>query len=193
MEYGFFAFLSRVKYIRRWGLMRNTRDENLAEHSLETAMLSHALAVIRNRVFNKSLNADRAASLAVFHDVTETVTGDMPTPIKYYNPEIKEAYKEVEAVANKKLLEMLPEDLRPDYKPFFDHSGEDPELLKLLKAADKISALIKCVEEENSGNREFSKAKISIMESIEKMDIPEANTFVEEFLPSYGLTIDELN
>ena len=109
------------------------------------------------------------------------------------NPEIKEAYKKVEIVANQKLLEMLPEDLRPDYEPFFDHSGEDPELLKLLKAADKISALIKCVEEENSGNREFSKAKTSIMESIEKMGIPEAKTFVEEFLPSYGLTIDELN
>jgi 5'-deoxynucleotidase len=117
----------------------------------------------------------------------------MPTPIKYYNPEIKEAYKEVEAVANKKLLEMLPEDLRPDYKPYFDHSGEDPELLKLLKAADKISALIKCVEEENSGNREFSKAKISILDSINEMEIPEAKVFVEEFLPSYGLTIDELN
>jgi 5'-deoxynucleotidase len=185
--------LSRMKYINRWGLMNNTSRENISEHSHQTAILAHCLVMIHNKRFNGSLSPERAALLAVYHDSTEIITGDMPTPIKYYNPEIKEAYKEVEAVANKKLLEMLPEDLRPDYKPFFDHSGEDPELLKLLKAADKISALIKCVEEENSGNREFSKAKISIMESIEKMDIPEAKTFVEEFLPSYGLTIDELN
>ena len=189
----FYAMLSRMKNINRWGLMRNTRNENLSEHTLEVAFIAHALAVIGNKRLGKNINADKVAVSAMFHDTSEIITGDMPTPIKYYNPEIKEAYKEVEAVANKKLLGMLPEDLRPDYEPFFDHSGEDPELLKLLKAADKISALIKCVEEENSGNREFSKAKISIMESIEKMGIPEAKTFVEEFLPSYGLTIDELN
>lgn len=131
--------------------------------------------------------------LAMYHDCSEILTGDMPTPIKYYNPEIKEAYKKIETVANEKLLEMLPEDLRPDYEAFFDHSGEDPELLKLLKAADKISALIKCIEEENSGNHEFSKAKETVMSSIAEMELPEATTFINEFLPSYGLTIDELN
>jgi 5'-deoxynucleotidase len=191
--YNFFAYMARMKLIRRWSLMKSVTDENIAEHSAQVAQIAHAIAVIANRVYGRDVNADRITTLALYHESSEVITGDLPTPIKYYNPEIKEAYKEVEAVANKKLLEMLPEDLRPDYKPFFEHSGEDPELLKLLKAADKISALIKCVEEENSGNREFSKAKISIMESIEKMDIPEANTFVEEFLPSYGLTIDELN
>ena len=129
--------------------------------------------------------------LAMYHDCSEILTGDMPTPIKYYNPEIKEAYKEVEAVANKKLLEMLPEDLRPDYKPFFDHSGEDPELLKLLKAADKISALIKCVEEGKSGNREFASAEKSTRESIAALKCPEADYFIENFLPAFLETIDE--
>ena len=117
----------------------------------------------------------------------------MPTPIKYYTPEIKAAYKEVEAVANEKLLSMLPEDLREDYRPLFCHEKEDEELLELLKAADKLSALVKCVEEENAGNREFVKAKQSILRSIEEMRLPEADAFVEEFLPSYGLTVDELN
>ena len=182
-----------MKHIFRWSLMKNSQQESLSVHTLDTAVIAHCLGLLRNRRFDKSLNAEKAALIGLYHDSTEILTGDMPTPIKYYNPEIKEAYKEVEAVANKKLLEMLPEDLRLDYKPYFDHSGEDPELLKLLKAADKISALIKCVEEENSGNREFSKAKISIMESIAEMQLPEADTFVRDFLPSYGLTIDELN
>ena len=192
-ESRFYAYISRMKHIFRWSLMKNSQQESLSVHTLDTAVIAHSLGILRNRRFGGNCNVERLVMLAMYHDCSEILTGDMPTPIKYYNPEIKEAYKEVEAVANKKLLEMLPEDLRPDYKPFFDHSGEDPELLKLLKAADKISALIKCVEEENSGNREFSKAKISILESIEKMEIPEATTFVEEFLPSYGLTIDELN
>jgi len=173
--------------------MKNSQQESLSVHTLDTAVIAHCLGLLRNRRFGGNCDVERLVMLAMYHDCSEILTGDMPTPIKYYNPEIKEAYKQVEAVANNKLLEMLPEDLRPDYKPFFDHSDEDPELLKLLKAADKISALIKCVEEENSGNREFSKAKTSILESIKEMNLPEADTFVEEFLPSYGLTIDELN
>ncbi len=192
-ESKFYAYISRMKHIFRWSLMKNIQPESISVHTLDTAVVAHCLGVLRNRRFQGNCDVQRLVMLAMYHDCSEILTGDMPTPIKYYNPDIKEAYKKVEAVANRKLLEMLPEDLRPDYEMFFDHSGEDPELLKLLKAADKISALIKCIEEENSGNHEFSKAKISIMTSLEEMEIPEVKTFLTEFLPSYGLTIDELN
>lgn len=192
-ESRFYAYLSRMKHIFRWSLMKNSQRESLSVHTLDTAVIAHALGLLRNRRFGGSCDVERLVLLAIYHDCSEILTGDMPTPIKYYNPEIKAAYKEVEAVANKKLVEMLPEDLRADYAPLLEHSGEDPELLKLLKAADKISALVKCVEEENSGNKEFSKAKLSITESIKEMHLPEADAFVSEFLPSYGLTIDELN
>lgn len=192
-ESRFYAYISRMKHIFRWSLMKNSQEESLSVHTLDTAVIAHCLGLLRNRRFGGSCDVERLVMLAMYHDCSEILTGDMPTPIKYYNPEIKEAYKKVEIVANQKLLEMLPEDLRPDYEPLFIHANEDPELLKLLKAADKISALIKCVEEENSGNKEFSKAKISITESIKEMKLPEADTFIKEFLPSYGLTIDELN
>ena len=192
-ESRFYAYLSRMKHIFRWSLMKNSQQESLSVHTLDTAVIAHALGLLRNRRFGGSCDVERLVLLAIYHDCSEILTGDMPTPIKYYNPEIKAAYKEVEAVANKKLVEMLPEDLREDYAPLLEHDGEDPELLKLLKAADKISALVKCVEEENSGNKEFSKAKLSIMESIKEMRLPEADAFISEFLPSYGLTIDELN
>ena len=192
-ESRFYAYISRMKHIFRWSLMKNSQEESLSVHTLDTAVIAHCLGVLRNRRFKGNCDVERLVMLAMYHDCSEILTGDMPTPIKYYNPEIKEAYKKVEVIANRKLLDMLPEDLRPDYEPYFDHSDEDPELLKLLKAADKISALIKCVEEENSGNREFSKAKISILQSIAEMQLPEADTFIRDFLPSYGLTIDELN
>lgn len=192
-ESRFYAYLSRMKHIFRWSLMKNSQQESLSVHTLDTAVIAHALGLLRNRRFGGSCDVERLVLLAIYHDCSEIITGDMPTPIKYYNPEIKEAYKKVESVANRKLIEMLPEDLRADYAPLLEHSREDPELLKLLKAADKISALVKCVEEENSGNKEFSKAKLSIMKAIEDMRLPEADTFIEEFLPSYGLTIDELN
>lgn len=192
-ESRFYAYLSRMKHIFRWSLMKNSQQESLSVHTLDTAVIAHALGLLRNRRFGGSCDVERLVLLAIYHDCSEILTGDMPTPIKYYNPEIKAAYKEVEAVASKKLVEMLPEDLRADYAPLLEHGGEDPELLKLLKAADKISALVKCVEEENSGNKEFSKAKLSIMESIKEMRLPEADAFISEFLPSYGLTIDELN
>ena len=192
-ESRFYAYLSRMKHIFRWSLMKNSQQESLSVHTLDTAVIAHALGLLRNRRFGGSCDVERLVLLAIYPDCSEILTGDMPTPIKYYNPEIKAAYKEVEAVANKKLVEMLPEDLRADYAPLLEHGGEDPELLKLLKAADKISALVKCVEEENSGNKEFSKAKLSIMESIKEMRLPEADAFISEFLPSYGLTIDELN
>ena len=192
-ESRFYAYLSRMKHIFRWSLMKNSQQESLSVHTLDTAVIAHALGLLRNRRFGGSCDVERLVLLAIYHDCSEILTGDMPTPIKYYNPEIKAAYKEVEAVANKKLVEIRPEDLRADYAPLLEHGGEDPELLKLLKAADKISALVKCVEEENSGNKEFSKAKLSIMESIKEMRLPEADAFISEFLPSYGLTIDELN
>lgn len=192
-ESRFYAYLSRMKHIFRWSLMKNSQQESLSVHTLDTAVIAHALGLLRNRRFGGNCDVERLVLLSIYHDCSEILTGDMPTPIKYYNPEIKTAYKEVEAVANEKLAAMLPDDLREDYRPLLTHEGEDPELLKLLKAADKISALVKCVEEENSGNKEFSKAKISIMKSIMDMNIPEAEVFVKEFLPSYGLTIDELN
>ena len=192
-ESRFYAYLSRMKHIFRWSLMKNSQEESLSVHTLDTAVIAHALGLLRKRRFGGECDVERLVLLAIYHDCSEILTGDMPTPIKYYNPEIKDAYKKVESVANNKLIAMAPEDLREDYASLLDHSGEDKELLKLLKAADKISALVKCVEEENSGNREFSKAKISIMKSIEDMKLPEADALIKECLPSYGLTIDELN
>ena len=189
----FYAYLSRMKHIFRWSLMKNSQQESLSVHTLDTAVIAHCLGLLRNRRFGGSCDVNRLVLLAMYHDCSEILTGDMPTPIKYYNPEIKAAYKEVEAVANEKLVSMLPEDLRGDYRPLFCHEGEDPELLRLLKAADKLSALVKCIEEENAGNREFVKAKQSTLKAIEEMRLPEVDAFIKEFLPSYGLTVDELN
>ena len=190
--YHFFAMLSRMKYINRWGLMHNTRSENLCEHSFEAAVIAHALAVLRNRRFGGHADEDRAAVLALFHDSTEIVTGDMPTPVKYYSPRIRSAYREVEKVAREKLLGFLPEDLRQDYRPLLGEPLEsDRELLPLVKAADKLSAIIKCVEEQRMGNREFASAEATLRKAVEDMHLPEANCFVEEFLPSYSLTLDE--
>lgn len=193
MESSFFAMLSRMKYIHRWALMRNSYPENISEHSLEVAILAHALAMIGNRRLGKALDADRAAVIALFHDAPEIITGDMPTPIKYYNTETKDAFKNVEDEAARRLIGLLPEDLRQDYEPlFFPQPGEE-ELRKLVKAADRLSALIKCLEEEKTGNREFSGAGASIRERLLEMGLPEAEIFVREFLPAYEKTLDELN
>lgn len=190
--YHFFAMLSRMKYINRWGLMRNTRSENICEHSLETALLAHALATIGNEKFGKQYLADRAAMLAVLHDASEIITGDLPTPVKYHSEEIRKAYGEVEELAVEHLVSMLPEELRPPYRELMTMAGErDQELLPIVKAADKLSALIKCVEERRSGNHDFHKAEQTIRTSIEEMKLPEADYFLKEFLPSYGLTIEE--
>jgi 5'-deoxynucleotidase len=188
----FFAMISRMKYIDRWALMRNAHNENLSEHSLEVSIIAHALVLIHNRRFGGSLNAERAALLAVFHDAPESLTGDMPTPVKYHNEQVRNAYKTVEESACEALISMLPQDLKEDYKPFFFAREEDKPLWRFVKAADKISALIKCVEEEKAGNREFEKAKESIMNNIHQMDMPEADCFVEEFLPSFSLTLDDI-
>ena len=186
MEYNFFATISRMKYIERWALMRNSRSENLSEHSLEVAMIAHALCVIGNVRHGKNLNADKAALIGLYHDASEIITGDMPTPVKYYNPEIREAYKQVETIAEYKLLEKLPSDLRPAYQEIFkgQMTNEDKEMRKLVKAADKLSAYIKCIEEEKSGNTEFSTAKQTINKSLEKLrlELPEVNDFINEFI-----------
>ena len=186
----FFAMISRMKYIDRWGLMNNTKTENISEHSLETAILAHALVNIANVRLNEHLDADKAAVIAMFHDASEIITGDMPTPIKYYNPEIKNAYKTVEKVAEQRLLSLLPEDLQAVYRPVI--SNEDAVLERYVKAADKLSALIKCIEEVRMGNNEFLKAKESTEQAIEQMELPALKIFMEECIPSYYLTLDEL-
>ncbi len=194
--YNFFAAISRMKYIERWALMRNSRAENLSEHSMEVAMIAHALCVIGNARYGKKLNADRAAVIGIYHDASEIITGDMPTPVKYYNEKIKTAYKQVEAVAQYGLLNKLPKDLRKVYEPVFRQPENKDEIYmkKLVKAADKISALIKCIDEENAGNREFKDARISTEKTVKLLakELPEVGDFIEEFLPPYGKTLDEL-
>lgn len=190
--YPFFAMLSRMKYINRWGLMHNTRNENICEHSLEVALVAHALATIGNRKFGKNYDPERAAMLAVLHDASEIITGDMPTPVKYHSEEIRKAYAEVEDMAVEHLVSMLPEELRDEYRGIMTMSGEaDAELKPLVKAADRISAVIKCMEERKSGNRDFSKAEQTITQAIHGMGLVEADYFMKEFLPPYGLTIEE--
>lgn len=189
----FFAMLSRMKYIDRWGLMRNTRNENIAEHCLETAEIAHALAVIGNKRFGKRYEPERAALLAMYHDAPEIITGDLPTPVKYHSPQIREAYAEVEELAVERLVSMLPEDMKDEYRDILSLGAEeDAKYAGIIKAADKLSAVVKCLEEEKSGNTEFSKAKLSLISAVEKLDIPEARVFTEEFLPAYSLTLDEL-
>ena len=180
-----------MKYINRWGLMRNTRYENLSEHSFDVAVTAHALAVIKNEVFGGNLNAERAAVLALYHDAPEILTGDLPTPVKYYNKQTKKAYDEVENTSVNRLLTMLPEELKNTYSPLLVKSGEDAYLWKLVKAADTINALIKCIEEEKSGNREFSGAKKGIEKKVYAIDLPEVKYYLENFLPSFELTLDE--
>ena len=189
----FFALFSRMKNINRWALMRNTRSESLSQHSLEVAATAHALALIGNRRLGKHYDADRAALIGMYHDMPEIITGDMPTPVKYYNRKIRDCYGEIERAAQDALLETLPEDLREDYRPLLA-PDETTDLWKLVKAADKISALIKCIEEENAGNAEFRTAKASTQAAIDEMaaDLPEVRDFCEDFLPAYGNTLDEL-
>ena len=187
----FFAMLARMKYITRWGLMRNTRPENLSEHALEVAVLAHALALIGQKRLGLPLDPNRAATLALFHDAPEILTGDLPTPVKYADPAIKSAYKQVEREAAGRLLDMLPEDLREDYRPLLMPGPADAPLRPLIKAADKLSALIKCIEEERAGNLEFRKAKESTLAAIHALDCEPAEIFLREFIPSYTLTLDE--
>ncbi|MBQ9227340.1 MAG: 5'-deoxynucleotidase [Eubacterium sp.] len=190
-NYNFFAMVNRMKRIDRWALMQNTAKENIAEHSHCVAVLAHALATIGNQYFGKAYNADRAAVLALYHDTTEVITGDMPTPVKYYNDDIKNVYKEIEQVAGARLLQMLPTELQGVYTPFFERQPQDEALWQLVKAADKLSALIKCVEETRMGNREFEIALQSQEKIIAEMALPEVQYFSEYFLTPYYLTLDE--
>lgn len=191
MSSNFFAMVNRMKLIDRWALMRNTAKENIAEHSHSVAVIAHALAVIGNKEFGKSYNTERAALLALYHDTTEVITGDMPTPVKYYNEEIKSVYKGIEHIAGLRLLDMLPEEFREDYYPLFEQQEQDKELWALVKAADKISALIKCIEEKRMGNAEFEKALEAQEKSIDAIALPEVKYFKDNFLKGYYLTLDE--
>lgn len=188
----FYAMLSRMKYINRWGLMNNTRSENISEHSLQVAMIAHCLVLIHNKRFGGNLDPERAAILAVFHDTTEIITGDMPTPIKYYNSKIKNAYRDIEENAADQLVNMLPDDFRDNINSIIKMNGSgDEQLRPFVKAADKLSALIKCIEEQRMGNDEFRKAQDTILNSIHSMNLPELKVFEEEFLPAFSLTLDE--
>ena len=192
-KYSFFAMLARMKYIERWALMRNSVKENISEHSLETSMIAHALALLGNKRLHKDYKPEHVALLGIYHDCTEIITGDMPTPIKYENNEIQSAYKQIEKTAAFRLLNMLPDDLRTEYEPYFLETPSDKEARLLVKAADKISALIKCTEEGKAGNQEFRSAELSIKNAIKELNCPEANIFMEEFFPMYQMTLDELN
>lgn len=192
MNKNFYALISRMKFINRWALMRNTREETLSEHSLEVAVVAHALVLLHNRRFGGKLNAERAAVLGIFHDAPEILTGDMPTPVKYYSESVRDAYKTVESNACRTILEMLPDDLKDDYRPFFFPEEADAELWRFVKAADKLCALTKCIEENKAGNSEFEKAAETTLRAIKALDLPEAECFLNEFIPGYRLTLDEL-
>ena len=193
MGYNFFAMHGRMKYINRWALMRNTRQENISEHSGDVAAIAHALAVIGNIRLGKNLNAEKAAVFGLYHDMPEILTGDMPTPVKYYSEQMTEAFALVEENASKNLLSMLPEDMRAYYENAFFKRDEDEYLWKIVKAADKISALIKCIEEQKAGNTEFSKALESTENSLKKMNLPEAEEFMKDFIEGYYKSLDELS
>ena len=190
MSHSFFAYVFRMRYIARWALMRNTRTENVEEHSYEVAVLAHALAAIGREVFHKDVDPDKAATAALFHDAPEIITGDMPTPIKYYNPDIKIAYRQVEAVAQDRLLSMLPPELAAIYATLVRESDEG--VRRYVKAADKLSAYIKCVEEGKAGNTEFKMAAGQTLAALKGMEMEELDWFMERFLPAFELTLDEL-
>lgn len=192
-RYDFFAFLARMQYINRWGLMRNTQPENIKEHSLDVAMLAHALAVIRNTYYGGSIDPNLAAVYAIFHDAGEIFTGDMPTPVKHFNPNFKRSVHQLEDRARRKLLAMLPEELAAVYEPLFFFEEQDQEYRHLVKAADKISALIKCVEEEKSGNLEVQRAGKEQLESLKKSHLPAVGYFLAHFLPGFRLSLGELH
>ncbi|ALS29230.1 5'-nucleotidase [Paenibacillus sp. 32O-W] len=199
MSSHFFAYMYRLKYIERWSLMRNTTKENVAEHSYHVALLAHMLCEIGNRIFGKKLNADRAVTLALFHDATEVFTGDIPTPVKHHNPRMLASFREIEKMAAERLHGMLPPELKPAYARLLgkadggEESGEELELRALVKAADLLDAYLKCFAEVSSGNREFAVAKSQIEQSLAKLDMPEIEWFLTHMAPSLGMTLDELS
>lgn len=191
MASGFFAILSRLKYINRWALMRNTQTENLSEHTLDTAFIAHALVVIDNKRFGGKLNPEHAAVLAMYHDVTEIMTGDMPTPVKYFNADLKKAYKVAEKSAGEKLISYLPDDMQEEIGCYINPCEKDADYAPFIKAADRLSAIAKCIEEKNTGNREFLSAEKAQIDALKAMNLAAANVFLEEFMPAYTLTLDE--
>ena len=191
MAYAFFAYLSRLKLISRWSLMRNTQPENDAEHSLQVAMIAHAIAVIGRTRYARDVNPEHVLSLAVYHDATEVMTGDLPTPVKYHNDELRSAYRRLEDVSADRLLSLLPSDLQPAFSPYLKQTGGYER--DVVKAADRISAYIKCLEEKRAGNREFDFAAENVKKSIDVLDLPEVKDFLADFLPAFEMTLDELN
>lgn len=187
----FFACLSRMRFIRRWSLMRSTQPENDAEHSLQVAMFAHALAQIGRTRYGRQIEPEHVVTLAVYHDASEVLTGDLPTPVKYHSPQLRSAYKEIERLAEDRLLTMLPQELRPGFAPYI--SPSEDEAMVLVKAADRLSAYVKCLEEQQAGNHEFDAAAERVLESIHQMQLPEAEDFLREFVPSFTVSIDELN
>lgn len=192
MNNSFFALAFRMKYINRWGLMHSSRYETLSEHCADTAILAHALAIIGNRIFGKNYNADRVMTLAMYHDMCEVYTGDMPTPVKYASDELRCAYKEIERISCEKIISKLPDALKEDFSKILRPNGDDAEYEKLVKAADKLSALLKCIEELHNGNPEFKTAYESTKASIENNTCEELKYFIDNFLDSFTLTLDEM-
>lgn len=191
-EYPFFAMMARMKYIERWALMRNSVKENISEHSMEVAMLAHGLGIIAKEKCGKDIDLDKLALIGLYHDANEIITGDMPTPVKYHDRQIRDAYKKVEDMANRKLMAQLPDYMKKYYEEILFLQPEDGELWKLVKAADKLSALIKCMEEEKAGNKEFATAYATIYTTLKEMNMEEVSIFMRDFLPSYSKTLDEL-
>lgn len=190
--YKFFAFLNRMKYIKRWSLMRSVREENIMEHSQQVAVIAHALALINNKIYGKSVDISKVVMLAQYHEVSEVITGDLPTPIKYFNPEIKSAYKDLEKHASERLINMLPTELKDEYNQYI-LPETDSEEYKIVKCADRLSAYLKCVEEVKAGNSEFKKAKTSIGNELKNLKRQDVDYYLKEFAPAFELALDELD
>ena len=192
MEHHFFAYITRMKFIQRWGLMRNTMPENDMEHALQCAMFAHAMAVMGNMRYGRQYDPEYVMALAMYHDASEVITGDLPTPVKHHNPAIRQEYSKLEEIAAKRLIDMLPNDLRPYYSPLIAHDETTPEW-RLVKAADRICAYIKCLEERKAGNQEFESARKTVKKSIDRIDLPEVQDFMSECVPGFSLTLDEIS
>ncbi|MDD4080383.1 MAG: 5'-deoxynucleotidase [Eubacteriales bacterium] len=188
----FFAYLSRMKHIRRWGLMRNTLPENDMEHAMQAAMIAHGLAVLGNTRYGRNYDPEHAMALALYHDASEVITGDLPTPIKHNNPHIKAEYRKIERVAVRRLLEMLPDDMRPAFRPLLESDPESPEWL-LVRAADKLCAYTKCLEETKAGNTEFLEARDSLIATLHANPLPEVQEFIADFIPGFGMSLDQIS
>ncbi len=192
MAFHFFAYLSRMKFIRRWGLMRNLLPENDMEHAMQAAMIAHALAALGNARYQRDYKPERAMALALYHDASEVITGDLPTPVKHNNPQIKAEYHKIERIAVRRLLGMLPPDLQPAYQPLLEPDSASPEW-PLVRAADKLCAYIKCLEETKAGNPEFLEARTAILAALHANPLPEVQDFLAEFIPGFGMSLDQIS